>query len=51
MDRRRQTVGAEDNSEDIAQSTETQTDEDFIEQIKADEEAIDSEENEDGGEA
>ena len=41
MDRRRQTVGAEDNSEAIAESTD----------VQAEEDAIDSEENEDGGEA
>ncbi len=41
MDRRRQTVGAEDNSEAIAESTD----------VQAEEAAIDSGENEDGGEA
>ena len=41
MDRRRQTIAVDDNSEAIAESTDAQTDEDVI----------DSEENEDGGEA
>ena len=51
MDRRRQTVGGEDSVDVTQQVREAHTDADFIEQIKADEAAMDAAENEDGGEA
>ena len=51
MDRRRQTVGGEDSVDVTQQVREAHTDADFIEQIKADEAAMDAAGNEDGGEA
>ena len=51
MDRRRQTVGGEESAEVTQQVRDAHTDEEFIEQIKADEAAMDAAQNEDGGEA
>ena len=51
MDRRRQTVGGEESAEVTQQVRDAHTDEEFIEQIKADEAALDAAQNEDGGEA
>ena len=51
MDRRRQTVGGEESAEATQQVRDAHTDEEFIEQIKADEAAMDAAQNEDGGEA
>ena len=51
MDRRRQTVGGEESTEVTQQVRDAHTDEEFIEQIKADEAAMDAAQNEDGGEA
>lgn len=51
MDRRRQTVGGEDSGDITQQVREAHTDEEFVEQIKADEAAMDSTEDEKGGEA
>ena len=51
MDRRRQTVGGEESAEATQQVRDAHTDEEFIEQIKADEAAMNAAQNEDGGEA
>ena len=51
MDRRRQTVGGEESAEVTQQVRDAHTDEEFIEQIKADEVAMNAAQNEDGGEA
>ena len=51
MDRRRQTVGEEESAEVTQQVRDAHTDEEFVEQIKADEAAMDATQNEDGGEA
>ena len=51
LDRRRQTVGGEESAEVTQQVRDAHTDEEFIEQIKADEAAMDAAQNEDGGEA
>ena len=51
MDRRRQTVGGEESADTTQQVRDAYTDEEFIEQIKADEVAMNAAQNEDGGEA
>ena len=51
MDRRRQTVGGDESAEVTQQIRDAHADEQFIEQIKADEAAMDAAQNEDGGEA
>lgn len=51
MDRRRQTVGGDESAEATQQVRDAHTDEEFIEQIKADEAAMNAAQNEDGGEA
>ena len=51
MDRRRQTVGGEESADTTQQVRDAHTDEEFIEQIKADEVAMNAAQNEDGGEA
>ena len=51
MDRRRQTVGGEEAADTTQQVRDAHTDEEFIEQIKADEVAMNAAQNEDGGEA
>ena len=51
MDRRRQTVGGEESAEATQQVRDAHTDEEFIEQIKADEAAMNAAQNENGGEA
>ena len=51
MDRRRQTVGGDESAEVTQQIRDAHADEQFIEQIKADEAAMDAAQNEDGGDA